>query len=59
MFDVTVDDDGDGPPTPVPPLHGLERHRSRIEHRGGHLELTTGPEGGGRLHFTLPFDRQG
>ncbi|MCA5895186.1 hypothetical protein LEP48_17800 [Isoptericola sp. NEAU-Y5] len=58
VFEVTVDDDGSGPPDPVPPFHGLDRHRSRIESRGGVLELTTNPDGGGRLHFTLPFRRE-
>lgn len=57
ILEVTVDDDGSGPPDPLPPFHGLDRHRSRIESRGGALELTTAPDGGGRLHFSLPFRR--
>jgi signal transduction histidine kinase len=57
VFDVTVDDDGTGPSEPVGPFHGLERHRQRIQNRGGTLELTKNPDGGGRLHFTLPFEQ--
>lgn len=59
VFEVTVDDDGVGPPSPPPELHGLDRHRSRIVNRGGTLELTRSPQGGARLHFTLPFERTG
>lgn len=57
VYEFTVDDDGTGPPNPIPPFSGLERHRSRIESRGGILQLTTNPDGGGRLHLTLPFHR--
>jgi signal transduction histidine kinase len=58
VFEVTVDDDGAGLAEPRPPLHGLERHRQRIEQRGGTLELTGNPAGkGARLRFTLPFAR--
>lgn len=53
---VVVDDDGAGPPAPVPTLSGLERHRARIVSRGGGLELGAGPNGGGRLRFRLPFE---
>jgi signal transduction histidine kinase len=57
IFEVTVDDDGTGLADPIPRFNGLERHRQRIENRGGRFELTASPEGGARLHFTLPFDR--
>jgi signal transduction histidine kinase len=56
LFEATIDDDGTGPPAQTPQLHGLERHRSRIESRGGALELTRNPKGGARLRFTLPFE---
>lgn len=56
QLEVTVDDDGTGLVQPTPPLHGLSRHRQRIEQRGGTLELTGNPAGtGARLRFTLPF----
>lgn len=55
VFTTVVDDDGTGPARPDPALHGLERHRERIEHRGGTLTLGTNPRGGGRLTFRLPF----
>ncbi|MBO9555131.1 hypothetical protein [Cellulomonas sp.] len=55
VFTTVVDDDGTGPTLPDPPLHGLHRHRERLEHRGGSLELGSNPEGGGRLTFRLPF----
>lgn len=55
VFTTVVDDDGTGPTRPDPTLHGLHRHRERIEHRGGTLSLGTNPEGGGRLTFRLPF----
>lgn len=55
ILDVVVEDDGAGPPTPVPTLSGLERHRARIVSRGGELELGARPTGGGRLRFRLPF----
>ncbi|WP_431836796.1 sensor histidine kinase [Cellulomonas sp. Y8] len=55
VFATVVDDDGTGPTRPDPPLHGLARHRERLEHRGGTLTLGTNPDGGGRLSFRLPF----
>lgn len=55
MLDVTVDDDGSGPPAGPTVLSGLARHRSRAEARGGSLELTRSPVGGARLHLVLPF----
>jgi signal transduction histidine kinase len=59
LFEVTVDDDGEGLAEPLPPLHGLDRHLERIEQRGGTLELTPNPAGtGARLRFTLPFVRE-
>jgi signal transduction histidine kinase len=58
-FEVTVDDDGVGLANPIPRLHGLQRHRDRIEQRGGVLELAPNPAGrGARLRFTLPFVRE-
>ncbi|MFI2102054.1 sensor histidine kinase [Isoptericola sp. NPDC019693] len=55
VFVTVVDDDGSGPPRPAPPMHGLRRHRERIEYRGGTLTLGTNPGGGGRLAFRVPF----
>ncbi|NKY38097.1 sensor histidine kinase [Cellulomonas septica] len=55
VFTTVVDDDGTGPAQPDPPLHGLHRHRERLEHRGGSLALGPGPDGGGRLTFHRPF----
>lgn len=55
VFTTVVDDDGTGPAQADPTLHGLHRHRERIEQRGGTLSLGTNPEGGGRLTFRLPF----
>lgn len=55
VFTAVVDDDGTGPARPDPPLHGLSRHRERIENRGGSLALGSNPDGGGRLTFRLPF----
>lgn len=58
VFEITVDDDGCGLTDPPPPLHGLERHRDRIERRGGSFVLAPNPAGRGtRLRFTLPFAR--
>ena len=56
VFEAVIDDDGSGPPEPDPPLHGLRRHRERLESRGGSLELGTNPAGGGRLTVRIPFD---
>lgn len=53
---VQVDDDGCGLADPEPTLHGLERHRSRVAARGGHLHLEPSPEGGARLSITLPLN---
>lgn len=55
VCDVVVDDDGTGPPEPVPPFSGLERHRARARARGGSLTLGARDDGG-RLHLVLPFD---
>ncbi|MFC4245363.1 sensor histidine kinase [Gryllotalpicola reticulitermitis] len=55
VFKVTVDDDGVGLRTASPAFHGLERHRARIEQRGGVLSLTARPTGGARLELTMPF----
>lgn len=52
---VTVDDDGTGLDQPDPPLHGLARHRARVQARGGTLTLGPSPAGGARLHLTLPI----
>ncbi|WP_166844715.1 sensor histidine kinase [Isoptericola sp. BMS4] len=56
VCDVVVDDDGSGPPDPVPPFSGLERHRARVRARGGSLTLGARDGSGGRLHLVLPFD---
>ncbi|NUL44769.1 hypothetical protein F7P69_06110 [Cellulosimicrobium funkei] len=55
VLDVVVDDDGRGLGTEVPVLSGLARHRARAGARGGSLELSGTPDGGGRLHLVLPF----
>lgn len=55
VFEAVVDDDGTGLAAADPPLHGLERHRERIEGRGGSITLTSGPAGGARLTFRIPF----
>lgn len=55
-LEVTVDDDGTGLATAAPVLHGLERHRVRIETCGGTMSLGDGPLGGARLRLALPFD---
>ncbi len=54
-LEVVVDDDGTGLTGPVTEWHGLARHRSRIEGRGGQVTLEPGPERGARLRATLPF----
>ncbi len=54
-MEVMVDDDGTGLDRSDPPLHGLERHRARIQAHGGTLTLEPGPDGGARLHLALPF----
>lgn len=51
---VTVDDDGPGLAVADPVLHGLARHRARIEACGGALALGPAPGGGVRLRFTVP-----
>jgi signal transduction histidine kinase len=46
--------DGAAPPA-VPALHGLDRHRARLEARGGHVALGPGPDGAGaRLVLDVP-----
>ncbi|HEY0186446.1 MAG TPA: hypothetical protein VGC67_03070 [Cellulomonas sp.] len=50
----TVDSNGGSPPADLV-LHGLDRHRARLEARGGHLALGAGADGtGARLAFDTP-----
>ena len=55
VLEVAVDDNGTGLARPDPELTGLRRHAERLESSGGSLMLTSGPLGGARLAFTLPF----
>lgn len=55
-FDIVIEDDGIGLGTQAPDLRGLARHRTRIEARGGRLELTRAlAANGARVHVTMPF----
>jgi signal transduction histidine kinase len=53
VAEVTVDDDGSGPPEDLV-LNGLARLRDRVERHGGTLTLGHGPLGGARLVLRLP-----
>jgi signal transduction histidine kinase len=51
---VDVTDDGDAPASPGVPGHGLVGMRERASGLGGTLEAGPGPNGGWRVHATLP-----
>ncbi|MDM7832256.1 sensor histidine kinase [Cellulomonas edaphi] len=56
VLEVTIDDDGGGPPTGTEPaLSGLARLQTRFEQHGGELEVGESPIGGFRLVTRLPF----
>lgn len=56
LLDVVIEDDGCGLETQAPGLRGLARHRTRIEARGGRLELTRAlATDGARVQVTMPF----
>jgi signal transduction histidine kinase len=56
-LEIDVTDNGRGPGTSVDG-HGLRGMRERASALGGWVELTNAPEGGARLHATLPLGAQ-
>lgn len=55
-IDVEVTDDGIGGGTPSPNGHGLVGMRERVSVYGGTLSIEKPPEGGFRVHASLPVD---
>jgi signal transduction histidine kinase len=53
-IELSVSDDGNGRPGSAGGGHGLIGMRERVSVYGGELEAGPGPDGGFRLHATLP-----
>jgi signal transduction histidine kinase len=62
-FILTISDDGIGfqVGTPASPRHGhgLENMRARLAGIGGECDITTRPQAGTTIRFTVPLDRAG
>jgi signal transduction histidine kinase len=55
MFTIDIVDNGCGMPADNPRRSGLANMAYRAEQLGGSCEITTGPEGGTRVHWTAPL----